>query len=421
MKEGLSLYSECKLFVSHKLSYYLTMSLFTQLFSKQNKLKTNYTSIYTAFDPYPSYKGSAIHIQKVTNVLSQIYPELLLLTLPEHCKQPLAAIIHQETFEHEESNFLKRATDYSKWVENHLEKQTALRVGHFRDVWGGIPIVQQEHIFSIFEVNGIPSIELPNRYPNIAKSTLQKLYAMEQECLEKAKLILCPSETIKKHLVTRAIFPDKIHILSNGADEPTRYSKPADLPKQYVVYFGALQPWQGVDMLLKAMQYLQDKPELKLVICSSHKPKHARPYQKLADKLDLTEQVVWKHQLNKEELHTVVQHAVCSLAPLSECSRNIEQGCSPLKIFESMACKTPIVATDLPVVREILTPDKEAKFCRPDRPAELARCIRLLSDYPQLGEQLAEKAYQKFQKKYRWETIDQKLLEFYNNLEELAF
>ena len=316
--------------------------------------------------------------------------------------------------------FLKRAMAYSEWVEGQLKHQTALRVGHFRDVWGGIPIVQQEHIFSIFEVNGLPSIELPNRYPHIALRTLKKVYAMEQQCLEKAQLILCPSETIKKHLITRAVLPEKIHVLPNGADEPNRYPKPTDLPEQYAVYFGALQPWQGVDVLLKAMQYLQDKPALKLVICASHKPKHARPYRKLAEKLVLENQLIWKHQLNKNELHAVVQHAFCSLAPLSECSRNIEQGCSPLKIFESMACKTPIVATDLPVIREILN-DAEAKFCRPDRPAELARCIRLLSDYPQVGVQLADNAYQKFKQNYQWQAIDHRLLEFYDNLEELAF
>ncbi|MEM7109856.1 MAG: glycosyltransferase family 4 protein, partial [Bacteroidota bacterium] len=98
------------------------------------------------------------------------------------------------------------------------------------------------------------------------------------------------------------------------------------------------------------------------------------------------------------------------------CSRNLEQGCSPLKIFESMAAKVPIIASDLPVVREILTPEVDAKLVRADRPAELARAIRLLIDYPQLREQMATNAFRKLCEHYTWEKIDAKLSDFYDKL-----
>jgi glycosyltransferase involved in cell wall biosynthesis len=186
------------------------------------------------------------------------------------------------------------------------------------------------------------------------------------------------------------------------------------------VYFGALQPWQGIGTLLKSLKYLKDKPELKLVICSSHKEKHARPYKKLIQKLDVEEQVIWKYQLEKRALQAILQHAICTVAPLTECSRNLEQGCSPLKIFESMACRVPIIASDLPVIREILAPD-EAKFFRAERPAELARCIRLISDYPEFGNKISKNAYQKLKSEYTWERIDKKLAYIYDNLLELTF
>lgn len=250
--------------------------------------------------------------------------------------------------------------------------------------------------------------------------TIDKIRHLENQCLQKSHIIICPSETIREHLITRNVFRDKIHVISNGGDIPEEYPALSDLPESYIVYFGALQPWQGVDILLKSLQYLADKAELKLVVCSSHKPKFSRRYQKLAKKLGVEDKVIWKHQLHKNDLHQIIQHSICSVVPLTECARNLEQGCSPLKIFESMACKTAIVASDLPVVREILEPDIEAKLFRPDRPAELARCIRFLSDYPEFRVKLITNSFHKFESKYTWQNIDDQLAKFYENLLELS-
>ena len=42
-----------------------------------------------------------------------------------------------------------------------------MQIAHFRDPWGGIPIVQRENraYQAVYEVNGLPSIELPFHYP----------------------------------------------------------------------------------------------------------------------------------------------------------------------------------------------------------------------------------------------------------------
>ncbi|UII30430.1 glycosyltransferase family 4 protein [Fulvivirga ulvae] len=379
-----------------------------------------YTSVFATFDPYPSYKGSAIHIDKVTEVLSEKFPSTLLLSLKRHMAKELPQAVHHLESPVEESNYLKRALAFSSWIDGLLDQQYNLQVGHFRDIWSGMPILEREHITSIFEVNGLPSIELVNRYPYIGHDTLGKIRKLEDECLERSRLIICPSETIKKHLISRKVWADKIRVIPNGADAPVIEAKPVGLPEKYIVYFGALQPWQGVDTLLKAMKYLGDKPDLKLVICSSHKPRFSRPFQKLAEKLDVSERIVWKYQLEKHELHQIIGHALCTVAPLTECSRNLEQGCSPLKVFESMACKTPVVASDLPVIREILEPDEEAKFFRPERPADLARCIRLLMDYPEQRAEMVQKAYLKFERNYTWDRINKKLSDTYSNIFNLV-
>ena len=366
-------------------------------------------AVFIAFDPYPSFKGSAIHIDQVVATLDAVYGRPLVLTLPGLA--PLDALHFQ--LAPADTNYLHRGQAFTDLAVSRLRDEQQLSIGHFRDIWGGLALLTQPHILPIFEVNGFPSIELPYRYGAIAPETLQKLEQLENLCLREAAKIITPSETIFREIRQRGIPAAKIELIPNGANIPPPQAKPVGLPEQYLVYFGAFQPWQGVDVLFRAMKYLQDQPQLKLVVCSSHPPHRSKKLVKFAHHLGIAEQLVWFHQLEKEQLFAVVEHAFCSVAPLIECSRNIRQGCSPLKIFESMACATPVIASNLPVCEEIITHHENGILVRPGRPAELAQCIRDLALSPIKSQQLGAAAQQHIAKKYDWASIRTQLSKVY--------
>lgn len=73
---------------------------------------------------------------------------------------------------------------------------------------------------------------------------------------------------------------------------------------------------------------------------------------------------------------------------------------SPLKIFEYMVSKKPIVASDLPVIHEILN-ETNAMLVNPDDPDEWVDAINELRD-EKCREKLAEKAYIDFSNSYTW-------------------
>ncbi|MFN3316763.1 MAG: glycosyltransferase, partial [Raineya sp.] len=175
--------------------------------------------------------------------------------------------------------------------------------------------------------------------------------------------------------------------------------------------------WQGIDNLMRAFRLLQDT-DLRLVICSSHKARYGKAYHKFAEKLGIAERIIWKYQLPKNELYAWVKYAFCTLAPLKECSRNLEQGCSPLKILESMAMATPVIASDMPVCREIIINEEMGRLIRPDRPAELARAIRIWLAYPQKAKEAGEKAQEHIRKYFDWNIKKQELLMLYEKILE---
>ena len=83
------------------------------------------------------------------------------------------------------------------------------------------------------------------------------------------------------------------------------------------------------------------------------------------------------------EMPALLAQADVCVAPLAYNDRNVTQGCCPLKLIEYMACGRPVVASNLPVVRELARDDVDALLFAPDDPADLARCVlALLSDAP---------------------------------------
>lgn len=83
---------------------------------------------------------------------------------------------------------------------------------------------------------------------------------------------------------------------------------------------------------------------------------------------------------------------------------------SPLKLFSYMAAGRPIVASDLPSIREILD-ESTAVLVKPDDPQALADGIKKVLNDPAFGERLAAAAKEKV-KNYTWEKRAKKILEF---------
>jgi glycosyltransferase involved in cell wall biosynthesis len=386
----------------------------------QNRLlQLQHQSLYAAFDRFPSAKGAAVHINRMAQTLfAHLNGGLLFVLgddmLPAYQKEGQVEIFR---FSQPVTNFLERTLAYSRTLRSLIEEQReSLRLCHFRDPWSGIPILEKKSYLTIYEINGLPSIELPFSYPHLAPETLGKIRAAEEFCWTEADAIITPSQTMKNNLVTLGANTDKITVISNGADIQAKPEPSADAPKRYIMYFGALQRWQGVDVLMKAFARLADYDDLHLLICSSTHPRFAKAYHKLAERLEITERVVWHFGLSEEKLAPLRAHALLSIAPLTECSRNLEQGCCPLKILESMASGVAVVASDIPSVREIISDGVDGKLVRPERPAELARAIRLLLEYPETLRAMGVHAKERIAKDLTWENSTQKLAELYRSL-----
>lgn len=383
-------------------------------------LQTKPNSLYSSFDLFPSRKGAAIHINKFARVLFEELNGGLLHVIGNEKlpKYQLEKNIEIVRFNFIIKNYLRRALAFSEHLNKLLDEcESSLKICHFRDIWSGSAILRRKRKYKVlYEINGLTSVELPFAYKNVSPNTIEKICNQEKLCIENCDKIVTPSFTIKEKILSYGVDEQKITVIPNGANIPKKSERPKESPSRYIIYFGAVQAWQGVDVLLKAFARLADLSDLYLVICSSNHTRRTKLLKKLAKKLEVDERIIWHYGLNESELSPWLQHAEISIAPLTECSRNIEQGCSPLKILESMAAGVPIVASDLPAVREIMQDRKHGRLINPDRPGELARTIRVLLQYPDLLKEMGENAQQEIEQNFLWEKSLNKLQEVYVNL-----
>ncbi|HYN43794.1 MAG TPA: glycosyltransferase family 4 protein [Thermoanaerobaculia bacterium] len=364
-------------------------------------------ALYAAFDRFPTRKGASTHIARFAPCLFEEHGGGLLYVVGDETLQAhqIEGDVEIVRFSTPFPNLLERAVAFGEYLACILEEAgDDLEICHFRDPWSGVPILERPHRYStVFEVNALPSIELPYAYPSIAPRTLDKIRAAERFCLETVDRIVTPSRTTRDLLVGEGVPASKIDVVPNGADPVPPLPRPFEAPDEYLIYFGALQPWQGIDTLLHAFARLADLDSLRLVVCGSGRSRHARAAEKLAGKLGLGEKVIWRWELPSSELEPWLGNALLSIAPLRACSRNVEQGCAPLKILESLAAGVPVVASDLPPVREIVTDGVEGRLVAPDRPAELARAIRVLLHFPRIRAAMAVAARERAAQDFTWD------------------
>jgi glycosyltransferase involved in cell wall biosynthesis len=379
----------------------------------------SHRALYAAFDRFPSRKGSAVHIDRFARTLFEQAGGGLLYVLGgdglrSYQREGDVEIVR---YMREAEHVLDRAAGFGSRLAALLDRLSpSLRLAHFRDPWSGVPIVEHpgRSYAAVYEVNGLPSIELPFLYPAVPPAILERVAALEQRCLDAAELVITPSAVTAARLRDRGVGAERLHVVRNGADVPVRAAPPPpDRPARYVLYFGALQPWQGVDTALRAFARLRDLEDLELVICASVHQRRAKPYRKLAERLGVADRVRWRFALGDEELACWREHALLSLAPLRDCSRNAMQGCAPLKILESMAAGVPVVASDLPAVRELLSDGVHGRLVAPDRPGELARAIRVLLDFPERRAQMGRAARARVAEHLTWDASTARLRELY--------
>ncbi len=184
------------------------------------------------------------------------------------------------------------------------------------------------------------------------------------------------------------VAPDGVDIESFGgtiSKDEARQKLNLPLDAYIVMYSGHLFERKGAHVLAQAAPLL---PEALFVFVGGTD----REVQQFKKNYGQGSNIVIVGYRPHKEVPIYLQAADVLVLPNSAKESVSDQFTSPLKLFEYMASRRPIVASDLKVLREVLH-DASAVFVPADQPEPLAQALETLQRNKELRAQLAERAF----------------------------
>jgi len=175
---------------------------------------------------------------------------------------------------------------------------------------------------------------------------------------------IAPSRFMRDKLVEGGVPREKIRVLAYGIDIGA-YAPNYDAG-DYAVYFGRLSPEKGLTTLLHAMERI---PDLKLVVVGEGP--HRAELERAAERRGLVNISFVGHK-DGDALKDLVRNAAFSVLP-PEWYEN-----SPLSIYESHALGTPVVASRIGGIPELIEDDESGLLFTPGDAEELAERMATL-------------------------------------------
>ncbi len=143
----------------------------------------------------------------------------------------------------------------------------------------------------------------------------------------------------------------------------------------YVGRFYALGGSKGIETIIDALALIHDEGVIAVLVGGL--PGEISLYRKKAEALHIAHRVIFV-PFQRHASVPIYMRAMDVLVMPSPRTDFYTYYTSPLKLFEYMASGVPIVASDLPALREILTHEETALLAEPDNAASFAaQCSRI--------------------------------------------
>jgi glycosyltransferase involved in cell wall biosynthesis len=264
------------------------------------------------------------------------------------------------------------------------------------------PLVYESHGYAPVVTGLLP--EMLSNAPRASRAKGRRLTSRERRVWEHADGYVTITRALADELARRmGARAAGVDVIPDGARvDPARrfeWSGPAASGGSggsrgpLVAYAGHLYPWKGVETLLGA---LAAAPALGLrgrVIGGHPSEPDLGRLRQFAANLGLGERVEFTGMKAPGEVAGLLREADILVLPNRATSVSANYT-SPLKLFEYLAAGRPIVASDLPALREILRDRENAWLVPPDDPAALAAALDALARDKALAIRLAKAAFE---------------------------
>ena len=244
-----------------------------------------------------------------------------------------------------------------------------------------------------FKVHG-SDINLHGKIPARAKQIVK--------ASEHASAVLSVSKALANEMVNMGIAKDKINVIYNGVDhEKFGVSNESPKKEEYLLFVGNLKAEKGVLELIQGFEKVSKTyPYLHLVYAGSGSM--AQKIEYYAKKHNLSNRLTLLGNVKHENLPAWISHAK------GLCLPSYNEGV-PNVVLEAMACGTPVIATNVGGIPEVVEP-----YCgviiKAKSSDEVGRGLTQLLEQQWNQEKIKTHAFQ-----FNWQKNQQQFIQMLNN------
>jgi glycogen synthase len=235
---------------------------------------------------------------------------------------------------------------------------------------------------------------------------------IEKTAVETADRVIAVSARMREDILRHfAMDPAKVVVIHNGIDpERFRRTERRDALERYgvrppyVLFVGRITDQKGIFHLLEAAPKLP--AGVQLVLCASA-PDTPEIEERLRRAVPLHPNVLWINAMVPvEEVVQLYSHAAVFTCP------SIYEPFGLINL-EAMACETPVVASAVGGILEVVEDGATGYLVTPGRPDELAAALRRLLDDPQQGRALGRAGRRRVEEKFSWASVAERTERLY--------
>jgi len=267
--------------------------------------------------------------------------------------------------------------------------------------------------------NEIPTI-MESHTPNVKHPDLQRVIKLSHS--EYFKGLVTISDILKLNFIKAGMPGDKILVLQDGVDiesfqnltEREEIREMLKLPnnRKIVVYCGSLFPDKGIEHIILVSKNLPDV----IFLLVGGRDQQIRMWKKYTDSYKI-KNIQFTGFVENSKVPFYLKAADALIMPYKT-EQKIKimdiNTTSPLKLFEYMAAKKPIISTNIPAISRTITHGVDGLLAGPNNIQELTHFVEIVLEDKLLAEKLTENAYGKVQD-YDWKERGKKILNYFGD------
>lgn len=253
---------------------------------------------------------------------------------------------------------------------------------------GRIPIV--------YEING-PFEDLFIAWPIAKRARKFFTYIMEYQ-LKRSSHIVAVTPQLASWASNLANH-QHVSVVPNGANTTIfRKTIATNYRDKYVIFFGTLASWQGVETIVSASRLTIWPSDVRVFIVGDGEMSEA-----VKKEATINSKILYLGRKDYESLPDLISGAIVSISVQTNARGRANTGLSPLKVYESLACGTPVIVSNFLGTADFIRNVDCGLVIEPSDDVALANAVRVMSENPKLANQMGINGRQSVLLSHSWD------------------